>query len=344
MSLQFLTNGVFLAIIAHGLIGISLLWDKVLLQRPATKSLANYVFWLGGLSVLGLLLIPFGFHLPSASIAGLAVATGAIHLAAIWFYYTALKLGDASETLAVMGGFAPLATALIGIPLLSGPLGHNRELAFALMVGGGFVMFGSERFNWQRILPSVLASAGLFGLVNVLQKVVFNVTGFVTGYVFFTFGTFLGAMALLLRPMWREQILEDSGDAPPRSRFWYFVNRFMAGVGSFLIFFAISRTNPAVVSAIAGVRYTIIFLGAYLITRLKPDWLTEDFHRRVLIGKSVATALIVAGLVLFGLGGREAGDAGPAANSSPRLSEWAIDRRLLAAHRTCAPTQAATAG
>jgi hypothetical protein len=56
------------------------------------------------------------------------------------------------------------------------------------------------------------------------------------------------------------------------------------------------------VSAISGERYAIIFVGAYLLTRLRPDWLREDFSRKVLFAKSVATGLIVAGLVLVGLG------------------------------------------
>jgi len=299
----FLTNGILIAAIAHGLIGITLIWDKILLQRPATKNLANYVFWMGAMSVLGVLLIPFGFRLPSARMACLAVATGVVHLSAIWFYYAALKQGEASEALAVMGGFAPLATALIAIALLAKPLGGESLPAFALMVAGGFVMFASERLNWRRLLPSVLLSAGLFGLTNVLQKIVFNATGFVTGYVLFTMGTFLGALALLIRPLWRRQILRHSEKAPPKSRLWYFVNRFLSGVGSFLIFFAISRSDPAIVSAIAGVRYTVIFVGAYVVTTWKPEWLREDFHGGILIGKSIATGLIVAGLVLAGIGG-----------------------------------------
>ena len=311
--MELLKNGVFIAIVAHGLIGVSLIWDKVLLQRPATRSLANYVFWLGGMSVLGVLLIPFGFRVPQARIATLAVVTGVTHLAAIWFYYSALKRGEASETLSVMGGFAPLFTALIGIPLLSKPVGDKSLLSFALMVAGGFVMFVCEKVNWKAVLPPVVLSAGLFGLTNVLQKVVFNNTGFVTGYVFFTIGTFLGAMGLLLRPRWRRQIFESSAEAPPRSRLWYFVNRFISGVGSFLIFLAISRTSPAIVAAIAGERYSVIFLGAYLLTNAKPDWLCEDFHGRVLVGKSVATGLIVAGLVLVGMTAGTSGAGTPSA-------------------------------
>jgi len=307
-----------------GMIGVSLIWDKILLQRPATKALANYVFWLGGMSVFGVLLIPFGFKLPSAAMAGLAVAAGAIHLSAIWFYYAALKRGEASETLAVMGGFAPLATALIAIPLLSKPLGGANTAAFALMVGGAFVMFASEKLNWRAVLPSVILSAALFGLINVLQKIVFNTTGFITGYVFFTIGTFLAAMALLVRPLWRRQILRHSEEAPPKSKLWYFVNRFISGVGSFLIFLAISRSNPAIVSAIAGIGYSIIFIGAYLITRIKPEWLREDFRRRVLVGKAIATGVIIAGLVLVGLSGRRADGAGAAAGVLDPLSRPAL--------------------
>ena len=298
--MSFLTNGTFVAIIAQGLIGMSLVWDKILLRQPATKTLSNYVFWLGAMSILGLLLIPFGFKMPALRMAALGFGAGVIHLAANWFYYRALQRGEASQMLAVIGGFSPLATALIGLGLLNKPLGDSNEIGFALLVGGGFVMFLAEKFAWRDVIASVLLSAALFGLTNVLQKMVFDETGFVSGYVFFTFGTFMGAMGLLIRPAWREEIFRRSEEAPPRSKFWYFVNRFISGVGSFLIFFAISKGSPAIVDAIAGVRYAIIFLAVFVITKTKPDWLREDFHRHTLIGKSIATALIVAGLVLVG--------------------------------------------
>src|SRR5579872_3920005 len=178
-ALSFLRNGVFIAIIANGLIGISLVWDKVLLRKPETRNLVSYVFWLGAISVFGLLLAPFGFHWPRLPIAVLALGTGILHLAAIWFYYAALKRGEASQTLAVMGGFSPVATVLIAIPLLRHPyVVQGNLLAFALLVLGGFVMFFAEKLNLKRIVPSILLSSGLFGLVNVLQKMVFDNTNF----------------------------------------------------------------------------------------------------------------------------------------------------------------------
>jgi len=303
-------NGVLIAIIAHGLIGISLVWDKVLLKRPQTKNLTSYVFWLGAISVFGLVLIPFGFKVPSISLALMGFAAGLLDLIASYFYYAALKAGEASEELAAMGGFSPVATALLSIPLLKAPIG-GLLLGFTVMTIGGFVMFFAEKRPLSKMLPKVIIASACFGMTNVLQKIVFNETNFVTGYVFFTFGTFIGAMALLVPPAWRRQIFQHSENAPPRSKFWYMVNRFLAGLGSFLVVYAISRATPALVEAISGVRYVIIFIGAYGITRLKPTWFCEDFGTRALIFKAAATCLVVAGLVIVGLQGGSAGTSGP---------------------------------
>ncbi len=297
-------NGMLVAIIAHGLIGISLVWDKVLLKRRGTQDLLSYVFWLGAISIFGLMLIPFGFTMPPWRYAGMAFAAGVLDLIASYFYYSALKSGEASEELAVMGGFAPVATALLAIPFLHQPAGDSL-FGFALMTLGGFVMFFAERQPLKQILPRILIASTAFGMTNILQKLTFNATNFVSGYVFFTLGTALGSFALLIPPSWRHQILRGSEVATPKSKLWYMVNRFIAGVGSFLVVFAVSRANPALVESISGVRYIVIFLGAFAITRLRPSWFREDFQRWVLVAKLVATGLVVAGLAVVGLDGGE---------------------------------------
>ncbi len=307
--LDFLKNGVLMAIIAHGLIGISLVWDKVLLKNPGTRNLYSYVFWLGAISVFGLLLIPFGYRSPSMMVGGVAFFAGVVHLIGVFFYYAALKRGEASESLAVMGGFSPVATGAIGYFLLSRQMSWGQLLGFALMTGGGFVMFLSEKLQLKKLIPPVVLASGLLGLVNVMEKIVYNQTNFVSGYVWFTIGTFVASLGMLIRRSWRRQILTESSREEPRNRFWYFVNRFISGVGSFLIFYAISLTHPAVVDAISGLRYVVIFLGAYLLTTLRPDWLSEDFRGWQLVTKLAATCLVVAGLVILGVHGRNTGDS-----------------------------------
>lgn len=304
-------NGILLAIIAHGLVGISLVWDKVLLQRKGMQSLASYVFWLGAISIFGLVLIPFGFHVPSWKTAGIALVAGFCDLVATYFYYSALKSGEASEELAAMGGFSPVATVLLALPLLGARL-HGELLGFILMTCGGFVMFFAEKLPLKKMLPRIIAAAVFFGLTNVLQKMAFNEAKFISGYVFFTIGTFVGSMLLLVPPKWRQEILHPRDEPQPRSRIGYFANRFVAGVGSFLVVFAVSRANPAVVEAISGLRYVVIFIGAFAITRWRPRWFTENFEKRVLWIKLAGTALVVAGLVFVGLhGGHSTGGGVP---------------------------------
>ncbi|HEY7210773.1 MAG TPA: EamA family transporter [Bryobacteraceae bacterium] len=307
---QVALNGVPLAIIAHGLIGISLVWDKVLLQKRGTQNLISYVFWLGAISIFGLILIPFGFRWPGLRIGALGFTAGLIDLVASYFYYWALKSGEASDELAAMGGFAPVATALIAIPLLKEPVG-GQFAGFSILTIGGFVMFFAERKPLRKMLPKILIASAAFGMTNVLQKIVFNQTNFISGYVFFTFGTFIGAASLLLPPSWRRQVFQNSGADEPRNKVLYFTNRIIAGVGSFLVVFAVSRANPAVVEAISGLRYVIIFLGAYAITRWKPSWFREDFRPWVLTTKAIATSLVIAGLVLVGMQGGDIGSTGP---------------------------------
>jgi drug/metabolite transporter (DMT)-like permease len=296
------SNGVFIAVVAHGLIGLSLVWDKVLLKKPAMQNVLSYVFWLGCISIFGLLLIPFGFKFPGFKLAGLGFVAGLLDLIASYFYYLALQRGEASEELAAMGGFTPIATALLSIPLLKAPFGGSL-LGFFLMAAGGLVMFFAETRPLKTMLPMIAAASVGFGLMNVLQKIVFNQTNFISGYVFFTIGTTVGSLLLLVPPSWRKQVFEHSEQAPPSSKFWYMFNRFTAGVGSFLVVFAVSKASPSIVTAISGVRYVIIFVLAYAITRWMPRWFRENFTRPVLLAKSLATALIVAGLVLAGLQG-----------------------------------------
>lgn len=302
-------NGVLIAIVAHGLIGLSLVWDKILLKRRGTRDLSFYVFWLGAISIFGLVLIPFGFKMPPVRIAMRALLAGFCDLVATWAYYAALKSGEASEEMAATGGFTPLATVVLSVPLLGV---HVAGLAgFAIMTAGGFVMFFAEKMPLKRVLPSVISASVLFGLTDVLQKLAFNGANFVTGYVFFTIGTFVGSMMILLYPTWRRQIFKGSEEAPPKSKIGYGINRFLAGVGSFLVIFAISRTSPSMVEAISGVRYVVIFVGAYAVTRWRPVWFREDFTRRALFVKALGTGMVVAGLILAGLHGNTAGPGGP---------------------------------
>lgn len=101
---------------------------------------------------------------------------------------------------------------------------------------------------------------------------------------------------------------------PTRSKAGYMLNRFLAGVGSSLVVFAVSRTSLSMVEAISGTRYVIIFLAAFAIIKSRPSWFREDFTRRALLIKVLRTALVVVGLILASLHGGNTGAGGPSWN------------------------------
>ncbi len=311
-SMGLLSNGFLLAIVAHALIGITLVWDKVLLKETPSASVVNYVFWLGALSSFGSVLAFSGMTWPGAEIIAMAMAAGALHLIGVYFYYAALNAGEASQTLALMGGFSPIATEFAAWLLLKSRLSGLATWGFAIMTAGGFLMFFSEKLSIRRMLPLVVSSAMLFGFANVMQKIAFNRTsGFVTAYVFYTAGCFLCALVFLARRKWRAEIFSASKETRPRRKISYFANRGLAGVGSLLVFLAISLTHPATVEAISGLRYVVIFVGAYLLTKFRSQWLKEQFTGWVLTAKTIGTLLVVVGLVLTGISGSDQGGAGP---------------------------------
>jgi uncharacterized membrane protein len=219
-------NGVLMAILGHGLIGLSLLWDKVLLGRRTTTNLVSYVFWLGAISIFGLALLPFGFEMPKAYVAATAFGAGVLELIADYFYYAALKVGEASEELAVMGGFTPVATALISVPLLKQPIG-GHPTGFILLTLGGFIMFFADKTPMKKMLPRVLIASTAFAMTDVLQKIAFNNSNFVTVYVLFRWVRSLDRLQCW-PPSWRQQIFERSKTARPQRKLWYMVNRLLA--------------------------------------------------------------------------------------------------------------------
>lgn len=156
-------SGALIALIAHGMIGISLVWDKVLLKNPGTKNLYSYVFWLGALSVFGVILIPFGYKSISFRLIGIAFAAGVLDLAASYFYYAALKQGEASDTLAMMGGFSPLATALLALALLSKQMTNTQLWGFVAHIYGNAIIHTLSQY-YKPLLYTLIALAVLGGL------------------------------------------------------------------------------------------------------------------------------------------------------------------------------------
>jgi uncharacterized membrane protein len=296
-------SGVTVAFLAQIFIGVSLVIDKIFFGDSGERRVIPYVFWISIMSCFGLVFFFFGFTIPSPATIGLCFLAALSFLLMLICYYKVLSIGEATEAVPVVGGFAPLATYLAGSILEFAPLNAAEAAGFSLLITGGFILFFSDRSKIIKIIPWTLVASAFTGSTNILEKIVFqNTANFATGYALMKSATLIIGMSMLAVPYLRKNIFIESKDTSRDKRILYFVNRAIAGTGSLLIFYAIKLENhPAIVESINGARYIIVFILAYAITKLRPDILKETIHGWRFFSKITATLLILIGLTGLGL-------------------------------------------
>lgn len=283
-----------LAVFAQLILGASAVFDKLLLRRRLINA-ESYTFWLGILGFFALGLLPLGFVLPSVKVLLIALVAGATFIAAMYFYYVSLDEGEASDTLPIISGISPLATLGLGFFILGGLPDTLTALGFSVLIVAGIILlFLEPRPQRLHILAAILASVLLFGLSNVLSKVVFNQMDFVSGFAWIKVGGGLYALVFLLAPGIRKKIFSETEKSSKRDQKIYLFNRTFAAFGSFLVSYAVALSHPAIVDAVQSSKFIIIFFGAWLI-------LKERFRGAVLFWKVAATLLVIFGISWLGM-------------------------------------------
>ncbi len=282
------------SLIAATILGAAAIFDKKLISQRGFRDPWTYTFWVGVLGGLAIVLIPFGFvPLPPGAIA-VALTAGVLFIVALFFFFWALYRGEASGALVVIGGLAPVFTLLFADLFFPGRLAAGDLFGFSLLVFGGFILLAIEERELRfTIMALSLTSALLFGLVNTLRKVVFEVSPFITGFVWMSLGGSAFALLSLLHPSVRVRIKASIRERNVPGKTFYLANRALASLGTALVNFAISLGHPALVDATQGFKYVVIFFGAWILLR-------ERFSGKILFWKIAATTLVVAGVGWLG--------------------------------------------
>ncbi len=285
----------FIGLLAQLVLGTSAVFDKLILKKSYPNPV-GYTFWLGVLGLAFVVALPFGFRVVSLPVLALGLVAGFVFMLGMLFYFWALYYGEGSGSIVAISGFSPVATLIFSMVLLGTSLEGYQMMSFGLLVAGGFLLACLEQKGsrlWA--LFFVLIAAGFFGLSNILSKIVFDQTSFITGFFWTKVGGALTALLFLLYPRWREAILHPQGASEFRHKWAYVLNRGYAGVGSFLIFYAISLGTPPLVDALQSVRFFIVFIGGWLILR-------EHLRFRILVGEFVAFTCISLAVLVIGAG------------------------------------------
>lgn len=286
----------FVALLAQFILGSSAVFDKSLLRQRFFNPL-SYSFWLGALGIFSLVLVPLGFHFVPLKIFSVAVLAGVFFVIGMAFLFFALNKMEASDTLPIIGSFSPIFTLAAAYYLLGVFIGLLDFTGFALLIMGALVLFFTEKRKITfSSLVLMLLSAFLLGLSNVLAKIVFSGSNFITGFVLIKITGAVFSLIFLFSKSFRKKVFAKHRHKEASNYLLYFSNRLYAGIGSVFGAYAIFLSkNPALVDVTQGFKYVVIFFGAWL-------FLKEKFKGKVLLGKIFASVLIIFGVFVLGVG------------------------------------------
>lgn len=283
----------YLAIIAYLINACVFIIDKYLLSSPIPKYSA-YAFGVSILSLASLLLIPFGVAWQGLGFFLIAITCGVSFFVGLTFLYKAIKESDVSVAATQTGTLGAIFTFIFSVLILKEKLAFNSLFAFVLLVCGIFLL---GKIDKRTLRTSILAGLS-FGLSYVLLKLSFNSSNFVNGLFWSRMGFVGTALSTLLSPKVRSEISLSYKNSSNNSKVLFLFNKFLAGIGFILLYFAIRLGSVSLVNALLGLQFMFTFL---LVTVLKDKvfGIKEKLEGRVLASKIVGISCVVAGLLML---------------------------------------------
>ncbi len=284
----------------HFLNALAALMDKFLLSKKIPSPFV-YAFFIGLLGIIGFVLIPFGFSIPSGTEIIRALVAGATYVVALVFFFAGLKENEASRVVPLTGGFVPAFTFVLAYFFLQERLGAMEIAAFVALVLGGILITieksgkGSAKGYFYAIVASFV-----FALSYVITKQVFIEQNFISGFVWSRIGGFLMALSFLLIPSARHGIFnqpkqKDTG----KTTMLFFTGQASGALGYVLVNYAISLGSVSIVNAMQGAQYGFLLIMIVLLAKRFPWSVSEKMSSAVLFQKIFAIILISVGIGLL---------------------------------------------
>lgn len=294
------------ALAAYLLFSAATLTDKYLLARPIPDAKV-YAFYTGVLGLAAFIFAPLGFQVPHPAIIFLGIFAGIIFIFALFLFFSTLKTGEVSRIGISLGGLIPLFTLLFTY-IGTGGLPHAVEFfAFILLVAGSFIVafdkYARLLCNLQN-LGLVVASSFLFGFYFFIAKFLFTVQPFISAFIWIKVGGALFALLFLFSPKVRKILFEHKKSPPKKAGRIFVVKNAAGGVGALLLHLAISMarvSEVAIVNALAGTQFALVFLGAVFLTKRAPGIVKEKISREAMAVKLAGTSLVMLGIILLAL-------------------------------------------
>ncbi len=302
---------ILIAIIAYLLLAIVGLADKFLLEKvlPSAKT---YTFLVGVLGLIILIIAPWFLSYPGLYLTSLNIIIGILLPFALILLYTALRLGEASKIITLIGGSVPIFTIILSYLLLGERFTDSQYIAFFYLIFGTliisyfpsghdlwtkvFIWFGLENQKRIKSILIALLSSLLFSLFFVGSKYLYNNQEFLSAFIWIRIGSFIAVLSFLISKDNRREIFRSIKKLKGNNRLLFFGNQSLAALGFFLQNYAISLGSVALVNSLQGVQYVFLLILASFFTIFYPKVIKEKISKFIILQKLIAIILITIGL------------------------------------------------
>ncbi len=289
---------IIITIFAQAIFAVVTLIDRFMVSTPAINKPAVYTFYNNILLLIVIGLLPFGVVLsPTPKLLEFSLFFGVALTFSLLFLYRALKISEASDVSPVFAAISAIAVFGLAPLFLLGGLTGNFLAGFALLVIGTLVM-SYFRFTWKSLFYVCLAGC-LSALSSIFLKEIFSQTSFWNGLFWAELGSVTGVLLLLFVPSNRRDIRENLKQSSAGIKTVVVLNKTLAGFAYFLIIYSIKLGNVSMVNALGGTQFVFLLFLALIFSRKFPEYFREATGVKEILEKSVATAVIIAGLVLL---------------------------------------------
>lgn len=303
-------NWLIITVVAYFLLALEIILDKFLLSSKRVSHPAIYAFYSGTLGLFAVAFSPWGFHQISFLKTIFSFITGMIFIYGMLALFFAVRKGEASRVLPVVGAVIPITTFFLAIFFLGENLGVRGILGIAVLILGGLLIsfdLAKEecRIFFRGFHASILAGFFL-ALSATMIKALYNEDNFLNVFIWTRMGAFLGTLSFFLIPSWRKAILgslvkfkkpEKEGKKSGAS---FVLAKILGGSGSFLKENATSlvTSSVTVVSAMVSVEYVFIFILSVIFSAWMPEVMREKKDLKTIIQKISAIIVIALGIIL----------------------------------------------
>jgi len=301
-------NYILVSISAYILNGIAVLTDKFLLTKKVPHPI-SYVFYISAISLIVLFALPFVSVVPSISAIILVSVSTLLWTAGAYFLFSALKIGLASRVAPIIGTLTPIFL-IVYYSIFEKLISLNQLWGAVIATIGMLVIIlnyiksdkKEAKTNEKKELIFEIFSALLFATSYIILKEVYATTPFLSALVWSRFVLIPVGIIILIIPKLKKLVFASKQDnIKPFSKtgLIFFGGQISGGLSQFLLLFAMSLANPALVNSLQGTQYAFLFVASLALKKRIPKSFNENFSWKIIIQKIIGIFLIGFGLYIM---------------------------------------------